>query len=269
MSWTQDKQTTNASLKLVLTVIRCGVLAALFFSYGCRNQESLQQVKLTETHSESQLAPVGATRTMSLRTVVQGLKRPVGVEVPPGEPVPRDHGRLFVLEQHTGRIVIVVDGKLLPDPFLDLGKQISRGHEQGLLGLAFHPQFSSNRTFYVNYTDRSGATRVVAYRVASGDANRADPTSAREVLHIPQPFANHNGGGLEFGPDGQLYVGTGDGGAGGDPKGHGQNRTSLLGKMLRIQVEEKQPTPKIVQWGLRNPWRFHFDAESKGSTSLT
>jgi glucose/arabinose dehydrogenase len=171
----------------------------------------------------------------------------------------------------------VSGGNLVVEPFLDISSLVVAGGEQGLLGLAFHPDFDSNGKFYVNYTDRNGDTVVAEYRVHSANPDRADPTSARTLLRIDQPYANHNGGGVEFGPDGYLYIATGDGGSGGDPMGNGQNRQTLLGKLLRIDVDATSGTrpygipddnpfvgqsdahAEIWAYGLRNPWRFSFD----------
>ena len=182
-------------------------------------------------------------------------------------------GRLFVVEK-PGRIIILRDGQPLPAPFLDIqGVVGSNGSEQGLLGLAFHPRYRENGRFFVNYTDRNGDTVVAEYR-ASGDPDVADPSTARQLLALDQPAANHNGGHLLFGPDGYLWIGTGDGGGAGDRFGNGQNRQALLGKMLRIDVDTGDPygipadnphanggdtRPEIWAIGLRNPWRYTFD----------
>ena len=188
-------------------------------------------------------------------------------------------GRIFVVEQ-AGRIRILDNGVVLPVPFLDLASLIPprliAGGEQGLLSVAFPPGFAAKRYFYVNYTRApDGATVVARYRVSAGDANVADPASEEVILTIPQPFANHNGGQLAFGPDNNLYIGMGDGGSGGDPLNNGQSPGTLLGKLLRIDVESgvqpyKVPPdnpfllsagflPEIWALGLRNPWRFSFD----------
>jgi len=182
-------------------------------------------------------------------------------------------GRLFVVEQG-GRIRLIDDGEVADTAFLDISDRVSCCGERGLLGLAFPPGFSSKGHFYVNYTDASGDTVVARYRVTS-DASRADATSEEVILTIDQPYSNHNGGQLAFGPDGFLYIGTGDGGSGGDPQNNAQNRLSLLGKILRIDVEsgedpyaipESNPfaglddaQPEIWALGVRNPWRFSFD----------
>jgi glucose/arabinose dehydrogenase len=198
--------------------------------------------------------------------IVDGLQQPVHLTAPAGD------ARLFIVEQ-PGRIQIVRDGRLLREPFLDLTDRIRSGGERGLLSVAFHPRYRSNGLFYVNYTDRAGDTRIERYRVRS-DPDRADPASATLVLEIDQPYANHNGGHIVFGPDGKLWIGMGDGGSGGDPQRHGQNRASLLGKMLRIDVDARAPyaipadnpfartsgtRPEIWALGMRNPWRFCFD----------
>lgn len=211
-------------------------------------------------------SPVG----LGLETVVEGLDFPLWLTAPPDDP------RLFVVEKG-GRVRIVEDGALLPTPFLDLSGQVSTGSEQGLLSLAFHPDYASNGRFFVNFTDTAGDTRVVELRVSATDPHRADPGSARVVLAIEQPFSNHNGGFVLFGPDGMLYVGTGDGGSGGDPQGNGQDTGTLLGKLLRIDVDGGQPyaipsdnpfvdtpgaRPEVWAYGLRNPWRFSFDRET-------
>jgi glucose/arabinose dehydrogenase len=184
-------------------------------------------------------------------------------------------GRLFIVEKG-GRIRIVKNGNLLATPFLDISGSVSRGGEQGLLGLAFHPSFETNRKFYVNFTNTAGNTVVREYKASSTNRDRAASGSARTLLRISQPYANHNGGMLAFGRDGYLYIGTGDGGSAGDPGNRAQSLNSLLGKMLRIDVNGRTSTKpyrvpgsnpyvgraglnEIWQRGLRNPWRFSFD----------
>lgn len=180
-------------------------------------------------------------------------------------------GRIFVVEQG-GLIRIVENGEIASEPFLDISSRVRAGGEQGLLGLTFDPDYPDNNRFYVDYTDTSGNTVVARYEVTDRPGV-ADPSSEQVLLRIEQPYANHNGGHLAFGPDGYLYVATGDGGSGGDPHGNGQSRDTLLGKLLRIDVsgsggyEIPSDNPfagggrraEIWAYGLRNPWRFSFD----------
>jgi len=185
--------------------------------------------------------------------------------------------RLFVVEQ-AGRILVVRDGQVGREPFLDLRDRVGAGGERGLLGLAFSPAFPADRRLFVNYTDPDGTTVVSSFLAGPGaTADRADPASERVLLRVAQPYPNHNGGGLAFGPDGLLYVGLGDGGGSGDPEGNGQRLDTLLGKLLRIDVTAPPPdgrpyaippdnpfasgggAPEIWAIGLRNPWRFSFD----------
>jgi glucose/arabinose dehydrogenase len=180
--------------------------------------------------------------------------------------------RLFVVEQ-AGLIHILKDGQRLPTPYLDIRDRVNdNASERGLLGLAFHPNYFSNGKFFVNYTGENGETVISRFQV-SNQLDLADPDSELVILRLQQPYANHNGGGLKFGPDGMLYIGTGDGGSGGDPLGNGQRLDTLLGKILRIDVDREQPydipldnpyvsgggLPEIWAYGLRNPWRFSFD----------
>ncbi|WP_437930430.1 PQQ-dependent sugar dehydrogenase [Sorangium sp. So ce291] len=197
---------------------------------------------------------------VKLSVFARGLDAPVALTFAPGD----TRERLFVVEK-PGRVRILAGERAQGAPFLDVSALVSTGEEQGLLGLAFHPRYAENGRFFVNYTDRRGDTRVVEYHAAQGEPDRADPATARELLHIEQPYSNHNGGHLAFGPDGKLYVGTGDGGKRDDPHGHGQNRRSLLGKMLALDVNgpgQERPAPEIVQIGLRNPWRYSFDRKT-------
>jgi glucose/arabinose dehydrogenase len=202
--------------------------------------------------------------------VVTGLAAPVGI-ANAGD----GSGRLFIIEQ-PGRIRILQGGSLLGTPFLDITDRVgANSSERGLLGLAFDPQYKQNGYFYVNYTDENGNTVIARFKV-SGDANVADPGSEKKLLAVQQPFANHNGGSTVFGPDGYLYLGLGDGGSAGDPVGNAQSTNTLLGKILRIDVEHGDPyaippdnpfangggKPEIWAYGLRNPWRFSFDAAS-------
>jgi glucose/arabinose dehydrogenase len=220
-------------------------------------------------------APAQAAITIGFTTVASGLSRPVAL-TNAGD----GSGRLFVVEQ-AGRIrVITKSGALRATPFLDIRGRVSCCGERGMLGLAFHPSYETNRRFYVAYTDSDGALVVGEYRRTSTDRNRAS-TTERRIIRIPHPgHANHNGGQLAFGPDGYLYIGTGDGGGSGDPDGSAQDLSSLLGKVLRIKPNVAGSTPayttagnpfvgtagrdEIWSYGLRNPWRFSFD-RSTGS----
>jgi len=184
--------------------------------------------------------------------------------------------RLFVVEQGGSIKIIAADGTIQNQPFLNINSRISSsGGEQGLLGLAFHPDYINNRFFYVNYTAGSLTTRISRFTTSADNPDEADPDSEVIILEFNQPFNNHNGGDIAFGPDGFLYIGTGDGGSGGDPQGNSQNRQSLLGKMLRIDVttntdaytipsdnpfvNDDETLDEIWALGLRNPWRYSFD----------
>jgi glucose/arabinose dehydrogenase len=197
---------------------------------------------------------------------VAKLEQPLAMAVRSGDPA------LYVAEK-TGRVIAVRNGRVDPISVLDLTEQVSLGGEQGLLGLAFSP---SGQRLYVNYTDTNGDTRVSGYAMRE---RRADVATRRDVLFVDQPYSNHNGGNLVFGPDGYLYIGLGDGGSGGDPRGNGQSMTTLLGKMLRVDpeppgerpyaippdnpfVERPGARPEIWSFGLRNPWRYSFDRET-------
>jgi glucose/arabinose dehydrogenase len=204
-----------------------------------------------------------------LARVVGGLEAPVYVTHAGDR-----SGRLFVVEQ-AGVIRIIRDGRLLPRPFLDISARVISGGEMGLLSVAFHPRFAANGRFFVNYTANGDRlhTVIAEYRVSDDDANVAGRTE-RVLLTIDQPYRNHNGGLNLFGPDSMLYIGMGDGGSGGDPHNNGQRLDTLLGKMLRIDVDGGTPyrvpsdnpfvgrpgaRGEIWAYGLRNPWRFSFD----------
>jgi glucose/arabinose dehydrogenase len=204
---------------------------------------------------------------LDLKLVADGLERPVDLVAAPGDV------RLYIVEQR-GRIRVLENGRLRKEPFLDIATRLSHDNEQGLLSVAFHPRYATNGLLFVNYTDRDGNTNVVRYRVTP-DRRFADPASATRILFVKQPFANHNGGHLMFGPDSMLYIPLGDGGAGGDPSGNGQNLQTLLGKLLRIDIDHGSPyaiprdnpfasgrggRPEIWAYGLRNPWRIAFDS---------
>jgi glucose/arabinose dehydrogenase len=195
-------------------------------------------------------ASAGTARTqLGLSSVFTGLDAPVYAAVAPGE-----LNNLYIVEQ-PGVILVATRGKLRARPFLDIHRSVRSGGEQGLLSVAFHPNYRKNHKFYVNYTDLNGDTRVVEYRSNGTVATRR----LRQVLFVKQPYSNHNGGQLQFGPDGRLYVGMGDGGSGGDPENRAQNLSSRLGKLLKINVDSRKASVAIAGYGLRNPWRFSFD----------
>ena len=213
-------------------------------------------------------APPEGTVPLGLQEVASGLSFPVYLTAPPG-----DASRLFIVERG-GAIRIVKEGALLATPFLDLTGRVGTVGEQGLFCLAFDPGYATNGRFVVHYTDVSGNTVVSAFRVATDDPDRADPASEAVLLTVEQPFTNHNGGQILFGPDGMLYVGLGDGGGTGDPEGRGQSLTDLLGDILRLDVSagagytvppdnpfvgRTDARPELWSVGLRNPWRFTFD----------
>jgi glucose/arabinose dehydrogenase len=211
---------------------------------------------------------------LALEEIADGLEQPVSVTAPPGDP------RLFVVEK-TGRVRIIEDGRIAPTPFLDIRRKVRAGgptSEQGMFALAFHPGYASNGRLFVHYTARpDGDTRVVEYRVSGSDPNRADVTTRRTILKVNQPFRWHNGGMMTFGPDGMLWLGLGDGGVKGDPDDHGQNPRTLLGSILRVDVDRRagdkaygippdnpfadgeDGAPEVWAYGLRNPWRFDID----------
>ena len=203
----------------------------------------------TTTAPERAASPAAAT--YEFRRLVNAVD-PVHVAAPANKP-----GWIYVVEQ-AGRIRIAVNGRFRSTPFLDIRRLVRSGGEQGLLSIAFHPRFASNRRFFVDYTDVNGNTRVVEYR-ANAAGTRALLRTRKQWLAVAQPYSNHNGGQLAFGPDGRLYVGMGDGGAGGDPENRAQNLGSRLGKLLRFNVAVARPRPQIASLGLRNPWRFSFD----------
>ena len=202
----------------------------------------------------------------------KGLERPVWAGAPSSV-----KGKLWVMEQAgTVWIIDLKTGEKSEKPFLKINDKVTRkGNEQGLLGLAFSPDFEKSGRYYINYTENSGDTRIVRYE--SKDRKTTDPESGETILEIKQPFGNHNGGWLDFGPDGFLYIATGDGGAGNDPKNLAQDLSSHLGKLLRLDVSvdkgyqspkdnafngKKGALPEIHAFGLRNPWRCSFDRET-------
>jgi glucose/arabinose dehydrogenase len=198
------------------------------------------------------LAALTAALSLAVQpaVVVKGLDAPTDVAAPASEP-----GRVYVVEQ-AGLIKVVDKGRVRAQPFLDIQAIVSSGGERGLLSVAFHPRYATNRLFYVDYTDTDGNTRVVEYR---SDGTQAILSSARQLFFERQPFVNHNGGQLAFGPDGLLYIGLGDGGSGGDPDNNGQTMTTKLAKIWKLDVNQPDAQPVLVAYGLRNPWRFSFD----------
>jgi glucose/arabinose dehydrogenase len=194
-----------------------------------------------------------SSEPLALVRVAAGLESPVGLAAAPGAP-----GRLYVVEQ-AGRIRVVTNGHVRREPFLDIRRLVKAGGEQGLLGLAFHPEYRTNRRFFVHYTDARGDTHVVEYR---SRGLRARAGTARRLLFVDQPYENHNGGQLAFGPDGLLYLGLGDGGHAFDPGGRAQSLSSPLGKLVRLDVDGPATRWQVAAYGLRNPWRFSFDART-------
>ena len=228
----------------------------------------------TGTPSDSRPPVASAQVKVAFARVLDGFKRPVFVTA-----AFAGDTRLFVVEKG-GTIRIVENGAILADPFLDVRKLvITQGNEQGLLGLAFHPDYKTNGRFFIAYTANSagaGDNSLAEYRVSSSNPNKADAASGKVLLAIPDFAANHNGGMVAFGPDGYLYMSTGDGGAQGDTKANGQNKNALLAKILRLDVDtvpagktygipSTNPfaggggAPEAWAYGLRNPWRFSFD----------
>jgi glucose/arabinose dehydrogenase len=227
------------------------------------------RIRLPPTFLFLACATLASAAPLPLSPIVAGLDAPVEI-VNAGD----GSGRLFVLEKR-GRIRVIRDGALVPAPMLDIEELVLNGDERGLLGLAFHPRFATTRYLYLNYTrDPDGATVIARYTVPGNTPDVADPASVRVLLTIPQPYANHNGGAVRFGRDGYLYVGMGDGGGGNDPQGRAQDPSSLLGKILRLDVDGGVPyaippgnlfaspsagRPEIWAMGVRNPWRMAFD----------
>jgi glucose/arabinose dehydrogenase len=195
----------------------------------------------------------GASSASGKIVKVGQFDAPVYAAAPPGV-----NNTLYVVEQ-AGQIVVWQNGKTRPAPFLDIRSKVKSGGEQGLLSMAFDPKYATNHLFYVDYTDLNGDTRVVRYR-SNGTA--AIPGSAKQLLYVKDFAPNHNGGQLQFGPDGWLYWGNGDGGGGGDPEHNGQNLTRPFAKIEKLNVRVNGAHWKLVAYGLRNPWRFSFDRKT-------
>ena len=264
-------------MKKLIVLVVLAVAACNGVNTPTQTPASLTPTVIPETETSSAPTTVSATETPATPSGattfpdpnaytwqpldISGLQRPVDLQAD-------GSGRLFVIEK-PGRIRIIENNQLLETPFLDITDRVgSNGNEQGLLGLALHPNYPENGRFFVNYTDTSGGDTVIARFQVSTDPNIADPDSEIQLLGIDQPFANHNGGVLAFGPDGYLYAGLGDGGSQGDPNGNAQNTGVLLGKILRIDVDSADPYAipsdnpfgnEVWAYGFRNPWRFSFD----------
>jgi glucose/arabinose dehydrogenase len=226
--------------------LRAVCVAIALLGAACAGQSASSTVSAPPPSSvpASSQPPQPPAAGVRLVTVATGLDSPVDVAGIPGTT------KLAVVEK-TGRVLVVTDGHPAPKPLLDLRGQVSQGSEQGLLSIVFSPRYAKNGLAYVDYTDLDGNTHVAQLDTRGG--------SLRTILFVHQPFSNHNGGALAFGPDGMLYVGMGDGGSEGDPEGNGQNRASLLGKILWLDVAKPNPHPQMYAYGLRNPWRFSFD----------
>jgi len=260
-------------LLLLLPLLACsgsGTAAPYTPTVAATLQASPQPTTIPNTAAATQPPPADTPPTLPSTTtfpdanaytwqlVASALDRPVDLQ-------PDGSGRLYIVEK-LGHIHLFQDGQVLETPFLNIEDRVNdSGTEMGLLGLAFHPNYSQNGFFYVNYTGSDGDTFLSRFH-ASGDT--ADPNSEVILLKVDQPFPNHNGGVMVFGPDGYLYAGLGDGGAGGDPFGNAQSLDTLLGKILRIDVDSAEPYAiptdnpfgdEIWHYGLRNPWRISFD----------
>jgi glucose/arabinose dehydrogenase len=221
-----------------------GLLLAVLAAGSCAS------ATVREPAKSPALSPVppGVAARVRLEVVAEKLNEPLGMAFVPNDPAKR----LFIVEK--GGVLLVMTKGSVPSAYLSLAERVSRGSEQGLLGLAFHKEFMKNGRLFVNYTDKEGDTRIVELTVASPTADRATIASERELLFVNQPYANHNGGHLLMTPGGWLLVGLGDGGSAGDPQGNARNPKSLLGKMIRLD-----PAPKVLAQGMRNPWRYALD----------
>ncbi len=253
---------------LILPALACGVLTppststpVSATSTDIPPTQPLPPTAIPPTDVPSNVSAFPDTDQYSWQIVTSGLERPIDLQ-------PDGTGRLWVVEK-LGHIHILQNGQLIEPPLLNIDDRVNNGgNEMGLLGLALHPNFLQNGFFYVNYTGAGGDTFISRF-TASGDT--ADPNSELILLRVTQPYPNHNGGTLNFGPDGYLYAGLGDGGSGGDPHGNGQSLNTLLGKILRLDVDSAEPYAipadnpfgnEIWAYGLRNPWRMSFDSQT-------
>lgn len=250
---------------LIIVAAECAVLIGVVgWAWSTKTPDSAKQPAQVITATEPpSIAP---------KMMTGGLDMPLTITSTGN----REDKRLFVVEQ-SGKIRIInADGTLVTKPLLDLSGTVLIGSEMGLLGLTFHPDFATNHFLYVNYVDKNRQT-IIARFTANKETTSADPASQKILLTLKQPYDNHNGGDLHFGPDGYLYIALGDGGSGGDPENRAQNTKVLFGKILRIDVDNKQPydipdnnpyriipgaAPEIWALGLRNPWRFSFDRKT-------
>ena len=259
---------THSALMAAAVVAACATLAA------CRSAPTADRLTTPGGSAAVTSASVPATSwppAVALEPAWSGFVNPVML-THAGD----GSGRAFVVELR-GVVRVIDNGRALGTPFLDVSRLVSTGGERGFLSIAFAPDYRTSGRFYVDYTDLNGNSVIARYRVSTKDRNVADPGSAEVLLRVDQPFANHNGGQLAFGPDGYLYVGFGDGGGAGDPHGNGQDPGTLLGKILRLDVSgpggytvppdnpfvaTKGFRPEIWDLGLRNPWRFSFDTRT-------
>lgn len=251
----------------MVTILRLLTTGLLCFSTGCL-------IGCTEVGTnQGSLPPLAQSNDLQLQTISTSFSSPVFMTAPAG-----DSTRLFIVEQ--GGLIRIFDlttGLLLATPFLDISNLTSAVGERGLLGMAFDPQYGTNRRFYVYYTNNGGDIVIARYLRNAANPNLADSFPATPLLTVEHSaFSNHNGGMLAFGPDGCLYAGVGDGGSGGDPNNNGQNKFSLLGKILRLNPDTGAPcsnviinpfiigigAPEVWSLGLRNPWRFSFDRQT-------
>ena len=244
----------NGVIMRLRWIIVAILVAAVLALTGCGGAQ--EPPGTASSSPSSSPSPASPSPVVGLERIPGDFSKPLYVTAPPG-----DTSRLFVVEK--GGLIRIVKDDVLAEPFLDLSASVSSGSEQGLLSLAFDPDYRRSGKFYVDFTDADGTTKVSEFSVRDDDPDRADANSRVDLLSVPQPYSNHNGGQLQFGPDGLLYVGMGDGGGTGDPEGRAQNPDSLLGKILRLDVASKADA-EIYALGVRNPWRFCFDRDEGG-----